>query len=83
MPGERGGDMENGERAESGKWDEKTLRRADFCRDKCTVCKLGRKKGRGLFYLVAKAEAKLKVCPWCRAYEKVYGVPSYLEPPAQ
>ncbi|WP_287154731.1 hypothetical protein [Candidatus Solincola tengchongensis] len=64
-------------------WDEKTLRRAQFCRDKCTACKLGRKRGKGLFYRIVRLESKLRFCPWCRAYEKVYGVPAYQKPPSE
>ncbi|MDI6831644.1 MAG: hypothetical protein QME88_09955 [Actinomycetota bacterium] len=60
--------------------DEKTRKRADMCMNKCTVCKLGREKGRGFFYWMVKMESRLKVCPWCRAYEKVYGVPAYQKP---
>lgn len=65
----------------TGQWEEKTLKRAEFCLRKCTVCKLGREKGRGIFYNLARLEAGLKLCPWCRAYEKVYGVPAYRKPP--
>lgn len=64
-------------------WDEKTRKRADFCLNKCTLCKLGRKRGKGLFYQLVKLEAGLKLCPWCRAYEKVYGVPAYQNPPQE
>mgnify|MGYP005835681651 CR=1 FL=1 len=61
--------------------DEKTRKRAEMCMNKCTVCKLGREKGSGFFHWMVKMEAKLKLCPWCRAYEKVYGVPAYEKPP--
>ncbi len=64
-------------------WDEKTLRRAQFCRDKCTACRLGRERGKGLFYRIVRLESKLRFCPWCRAYEKVYGVPAYQKPPRE
>ncbi|MDI6874793.1 hypothetical protein [Candidatus Solincola sp.] len=64
-------------------WDEKTRKRADFCLNKCTVCKRGREKGGGIFYQLAKLESRLKFCPWCRAYEKVYGVPAYQKPPQE
>jgi len=38
----------------------------------CPVCRHARKKQRGLAYLfVRKIEGGL--CPFCRAYEKVYG----------
>ena len=57
------------------KFDEKTLKRADFCKNKCPVCKRARKKGKGVLYLLVKLESKL--CPFCRAYEKVYGKPAF------
>lgn len=67
--------------APPGGFDEKTLKRAEFCETKCTACVKGREKGRGLFYAVVKLEHKLGFCPWCRAYEKVHGVPAYEKPP--
>jgi hypothetical protein len=39
---------------------------------RCTVCKRARRKQRGFaFWLVGKVESR--VCPFCRAYERVYG----------
>jgi hypothetical protein len=39
---------------------------------RCPVCNHARRKQRGLlFWFVNKVEGKL--CPKCRAYEKVYG----------
>jgi hypothetical protein len=40
----------------------------------------GRSKGRGFLYRLLKLEAR--VCPRCKAYEKVYGVPAWEKPPA-
>ena len=38
----------------------------------CPVCKRARRKQRGLcFWFVKKLEAR--ICPACKAYEKVYG----------
>jgi hypothetical protein len=38
----------------------------------CLVCRRARQNQRGLsFWLVNRVEAKL--CPFCRAYERVYG----------
>ena len=38
----------------------------------CTVCKHARKKQQGAaFWFVSKIEGD--VCPFCRAYERVYG----------
>jgi hypothetical protein len=38
----------------------------------CPVCRRARRRQRGAaFQLVSKVEAKL--CPFCRAYERVYG----------
>ncbi|MBN2169387.1 MAG: hypothetical protein JW738_09095 [Actinobacteria bacterium] len=58
-------------------FDEKTLKRAEFCNSKCPMCVIGRKKGKGIMYKMVQMEAKTKLCPWCRAYEKVYGIPAY------
>jgi uncharacterized protein CbrC (UPF0167 family) len=42
----------------------------------CPVCKHARRKQRGMaFWLVKKVEGS--VCPFCRAYEKVYGRKSH------
>jgi hypothetical protein len=77
----KGEKMVEKETAASGQFDEKTLKKADFCMSKCTACKVGREKGKGFFNWVVRMESKLKLCPWCRAYEKVYGVPAYQKPP--
>lgn len=38
----------------------------------CPVCKHARKKQRGFaFWFVSRIEGK--VCPYCQAYERVYG----------
>jgi len=38
----------------------------------CPVCRRARRRQRGFaFWLVQRVEAKL--CPFCRAYERVYG----------
>ncbi|HYG36364.1 MAG TPA: hypothetical protein VEC99_16340 [Clostridia bacterium] len=38
----------------------------------CPVCKNARKKQKGAaFWLTSKVETR--VCPFCRAYERVYG----------
>lgn len=63
-------------------FDAKTLKKAEFCLQGCPVCRKGREKGKGFLYGMTRLEAKLKLCPWCRAYEKVYGVPAYRKPPA-
>lgn len=56
-----------------------TRKMADLCKDACPVCVHARKKGGGLMHRVLRVEAK--VCPACRAYEKVYGVPAWENPP--
>jgi uncharacterized protein CbrC (UPF0167 family) len=49
--------------------------RAQRCVE-CPVCTRARRKQRGwAFWLVRKVEVKL--CPFCRAYEKVYGRKSH------
>ncbi len=52
-----------------------TKKMADVCKNACPVCKTARKKGEGLIHAFVKLEAP--VCPFCRSYKKVYGVPSY------
>ena len=45
---------------------------AEFCGKKCPVCVSGREKQKGLaFWFVKKIEGSF--CPYCKAYEKVYG----------
>jgi hypothetical protein len=49
--------------------------RAQRCVD-CPVCNRAREKQRGLaFWLVKKVEGR--VCPYCKAYEKVHGCKSH------
>lgn len=55
--------------------DEKTIAMAEFCRDTCPLCTRARKKGKGFLYRFVKLERR--ICPSCRAYEKVYGKPAY------
>lgn len=62
-------------------FDEKTVKRAKHCLGKCTMCKAARKKPGGIVTRMLKFEAKL--CPWCRAYTKVYGVPAWENPPGK
>ena len=38
----------------------------------CPVCRRARKTQRGLLYLLVRA-VEGRVCPYCRAYERVYG----------
>jgi len=73
--------MAQEEKAGKPEVDEKLRKRADFCLNKCPVCKTGREKGKGLMYQMTKLESKLGMCIWCNAYEKVYGVPAYEKPP--
>jgi hypothetical protein len=48
---------------------------AHFCKDTCPVCTRAREKGKGVLYQVVKIERH--VCPMCRSYQKVYGVPAH------
>jgi len=41
----------------------------------CTLCKYARKKQKGLVYRVVRLESR--ICPFCRAYEKVYSRKAY------
>jgi hypothetical protein len=60
------------------KFSEATIKLAGICKDECPVCTRAREKGSGLLYQVVKIERH--VCPMCRAYEKVYGVPAHMKP---
>jgi uncharacterized protein CbrC (UPF0167 family) len=52
---------------------DKTL--AAFCVN-CPVCRRARKQQRGAaFWLVKQIESRM--CPFCRAYERVYGRPAH------
>lgn len=66
----------------AAEFDEKTLERAECCKSKCTVCVKGRAQERGFWHSMVKLESSLKLCPWCRAYSKVYGVPPHENPTA-
>ena len=52
---------------------------AKFCKDTCPVCTRARGRGQGVLYNIVKLEAPL--CPACRSYKKVYGVPAHQKPP--
>lgn len=71
---DQGGDM-------AEQFDEKTQKRADVCLNKCSTCKKGREKQSGFSFKLVKLEDKLNICPWCKAYRKVYGVPAWENPP--
>ena len=61
------------EKAKSGKRKitDRDRKMAKFCVS-CTLCSYARKKQKGAaFWFVQKIEGKL--CPFCKAYERVYG----------
>jgi hypothetical protein len=60
------------------KFSETTLKLAKFCKDGCIVCTKGREKGSGFLCNLIRVERY--ICPMCRAYEKVYGVPAHIKP---
>jgi len=49
---------------------EKDRRRAQKCVD-CLVCQQARRKQKGLAFWIVK-HVESGICPYCRAYEKVY-----------
>jgi hypothetical protein len=54
---------------------------ADVCRN-CPVCRTARRRQAGLaFWLVNRVEQHL--CPFCRAYERVYGRKAHAKDSAQ
>lgn len=48
---------------------------AHFCENSCPICTRAREKGEGMLYKFVKAEER--VCPACRSYKKVYGIPAH------
>ncbi len=52
-----------------------TKKLARFCKDSCPICTRAREKGEGFLYEFVKIEERL--CPACRSYMKVYGVPAH------
>ena len=51
---------------------DKDRERAEFCATKCGGCKKARERQKGFVYWFVKfLEGGL--CPYCKAYEKVYG----------
>jgi len=50
--------------------------KANVCK-RCKLCGRARNKQKGLSYFFVK-NIESKTCPFCRAYKKVYGKPSYL-----
>lgn len=60
---------------------DKDRARAQVC-EECPVCSRAREKQRGLAYwFVKKVERRL--CPYCRAYERVYGLKAYEPVPSE
>ncbi len=59
---------------------EKDRKNAQGCVE-CPICSKAREKGKGLAYWFVKYIDR-KVCPMCKAYEKVYGVKAYEPIPA-
>ncbi len=57
----------------------KDRRRARFCAW-CPVCRRARRKQRGLFFWLVK-HVESRICPWCRAYARVYGREAYERTP--
>lgn len=52
-----------------------TVSLAHFCKNTCPVCTRAREKGEGALYQFVKIEEH--ICPMCRSYKKVYGVPAH------
>jgi hypothetical protein len=60
---------------------EKDLEMAQVCLN-CTCCKIARQEQKGLVYSCVKGFAE-DVCPFCQAYERVYGRKAHEPIPAQ
>lgn len=54
-------------------------RKAKFCKELCPVCKRARNKDGIARWFVKNIDRP--VCPYCKAYEQVYGYPAYEQPP--
>jgi hypothetical protein len=59
---------------------EKDRQLANVCLE-CPVCKQARKKQKGIAYWFVR-KIEVDVCPFCRAYEKVYGRKAHEKIPA-
>jgi hypothetical protein len=55
--------------------EDKLIKKANFCREKCPVCTRARKGNKLARIFVKYVDSK--VCPCCRAYERVYGKKAY------
>jgi len=53
-----------------------TEKMAGFCKNVCPVCRSARKNQQGVAYWFVK-NIDSKICPFCKAYEKVYGRKAY------
>lgn len=71
--------IEKYEEMESSQITKKDRWMAQRCAE-CLVCKRARSKQKGLaFWLVKNIESR--ICPFCRAYEKVHGRKAHLPQP--
>jgi hypothetical protein len=61
--------------------DEALARKARFCKDQCSICKRARTRGGLARWFVKYIDRPL--CPYCKAYEQVYGCLAYEEPAAR
>ncbi len=55
--------------------EESLIKKANFCREKCPVCARARKGNRLAKIFVKYVDRK--ICPYCKAYERVYGKKAY------
>ncbi len=62
----------------SERFNERTLKNAEKCLSGCSLCLKGRERVSGFLHQCIKITRTM--CPACRAYEKVYGVPAYEKP---
>jgi len=53
-----------------------TEKMANVCKNFCPVCKTARRNQQGAAYWFVK-NVDSKVCPFCKAYEKVHGRKAY------
>jgi hypothetical protein len=52
--------------------------KAKFCKEGCPICKRARTRGGIARWFVKNIDSP--VCPYCKAYEQVYGCLAYEQP---
>ncbi|MGY0288710.1 MAG: hypothetical protein ACUX7D_08185 [Candidatus Methanodesulfokora washburnensis] len=59
----------------ANKYEEELIKKAGFCKEKCPICTRARKGNRLARVFVKYVDRK--ICPYCKAYERIYGKKAY------